>query len=219
MLPKELRKEFYLNAEDFVLRKTVNDFSNMVTNFDYKKILKKDVIKAFVEFSLAFDAMIKGMKRQRESNSEGNEIVRSGYQTQIEELMRSKERFYKNAGLIIVKNMNEVLKVDFETSKEQGTKMAQFKKRTKQIIDTLFKSLVMADLHSTVSELQSIIFSAILKFLEGENWTKALAKFQKETIKEQYFEFADLFAEALVGFKAAPMYDEWKAKVASLLSK
>ncbi len=216
-LPPELRANFYHNSEEFVLQRVVNDLGNRLINFDYRQLLHKRPCRDVIEFALALDKTVKGVMRQRETV--GDEQIRRLYQDHIDGLIRVRSKLYESCANHITRALLDVLRQDFEISRDTSTRIDRFSKCTRQVVDVFFKKLLAVDLFQAVSEIQEIVRRYILKHLDGENWTKVLARFQKESIKQQLMELADIFVGALNNKKEVEMYDDWKRRVDQALSK
>ena len=216
-LPKDLRESFYFNAEEFVLKKVSSDLANKLINIDYWKLLKKKTTKEVVEFALALDKTIKGLRRQRENI--GDDKIKSFYQGHIDDMIKTRQKLHENCAICITRSLLNVMQKDFEASRGEVKRMNKFAKCVRQVVDEFFKKFALVDLGSSIVEIQSIILKAVLRHLGGENWIKVLAKFQKEAIKTQILDLADLFAGMFSGSKEPVSYEGWKSLVDQELNK
>jgi hypothetical protein len=215
-LPEEIRVSFYDNAEEFILGKILNYFNNRVETHSYANLLKKSGMKSSIELDITLNSMIKTLMRQKERLAENKE-VKEHYMEYIGGLERTKHKFCEYCGVQVVKALLSVLKKDIDSIKDQTEKPIKFLQCSRIIVDRLFHKFLMAELHKTVEEITLSILNNIEKQLKGESWMKALEKFKKEIIGQQFQEMWLIFAEKVP--KIEERTASWRMRIEQELNK
>jgi len=219
-LPLNLRENFFGNSEEFILKRLISEFGKRVYSMDYWKILKKQFLKTFLDFAISLDRTIKGVKRQKEIISLNFPKIRDLYQTSIDDLLKTRQQMNESAALCITRSLLLVLQKDFEkTSSGTPKEKNKFMQDVQKIVDSLFKKFIDVDLTQNVLEIQMSILKQISRHLGGENWTKVLAKFQKDSIKQQFFDMIDMFQGCLSKTNGNLNVENWKNGIEQELSK
>lgn len=215
-LPKDIRMDFYKNAEQLVLTRVGNYFRSQVDAHNYRNLLKKSGTKEAVKLDVTLNNMIKCLKRQ-EKRLAGNTEVGGQYSGSIDDLEESKHKFSESCGTQIVKGLLAVLKKDIDAIKDQTEKPVKFLQCSRMVVDKLFHRLAAAGLNETVEEIAVSVLNNIEKQVYGESWMKVLEKFKKEIIRQQFQEMWMIFAEKVpkIEERAAP----WRMKIEQELSK
>ena len=215
-LPKEIRIEFYENAEEFILTRVFNFFNNYVESKNYWQLLKKSTTKEFIKFDIILGSMIKCIMRQRERLA-GNIEAQECYKDIINKLERTKQKFYENCAIHIYKSLFSILRKDIDKIKDQTEKPVKFIQSAKQLVEKLFRKFMSAELTQTVEEIVTFIFNLIEKQLKEGTWIKLVERFKKEIIKQQLFEMWMVFVENLP--KVEENLSTWRMKIEQELNK